>query len=123
MSEHEVLDVDFFLLIAGPGEVELGEGAIGLEGFDFRLIEVIGGAVGVAEEEPVAAFCAGYLAVFEEGAEGGDAGARADHDEGGVRVFGEAEAFVDVDEGARAGVRSEAVREVGGADAAAFAAV
>ncbi len=81
---HAVLHVDFLGLVAGEGGVEPGEEALGLHLGELFFVEEVGGFFLVAEEEPVLAGGAGDLALLEEGAEGRDAGAGADHDDGGV---------------------------------------
>ena len=53
--EHAVLNVDFFLLIAGERGVEAGEETIALERFQFVAIEEVAGRLLVAEEKPVLA--------------------------------------------------------------------
>ena len=120
--QHEVLDVEFFLLVARPGDIELRKRAVRNVAFDFFLIEIVGGAVWITEEEPVFTFGGGGLAVFKKRAEGGDAGAGTDHDDIGVAVCRQAEGVIAVDVNARFCVACDPVREEGGTDAAAFAA-
>lgn len=45
---HALLDVDFFGLVSGEGEVEAGEDAGGLECGEFVAVEEIGGRALVA---------------------------------------------------------------------------
>ena len=82
-----VLHVDFLFLIARPGEVVFVEQAVFRPALPFGLVEEILGEVLVAENQPVFATVAVGGALLHEGAEGGDAGARADHDYGRFRVF------------------------------------
>ena len=120
---HAVLDVDLFALVAGEGGVELGEEAVFFHGEELIFVEVVGEGALLAEEEPVVAFGGGGLALFEEGSEGGYAGAGADHDDGGVGVFGEAEGVVFVQEDGHGGADDAALAEVAGGDALAVSAV
>ena len=62
------------------------------------LVEKICEVVLVTEEEPILAFCADGFALFHESAEGGDAGARTNHDHGGIVIGGDLEVFVRSDE-------------------------
>ena len=118
-----LLDVDFFLLIAGEGEVEALEGAVLHPGEELVAIEEVLGCALLAEEEPHGPAAAAGLLVLEEGAEGRDAGARANHDDGHVGRGGETEEPIGVnEEGERAAGRG-ALADVGGADAGAGAAV
>jgi hypothetical protein len=109
---HTVLDVDFAGLVAGEGGVEAGEDAVFLHGQELLFVEKVHGFALFAEEEPVVAFLAGGLTLFEEGAEGSDAGAGADHDDGHGGVFGQAEVVVGVEEDGHGGAFAGAVAEV-----------
>lgn len=120
LLEHEVLDVDFFFLIARPSEVKAE--TCGGKFLEFVAVEEIRFFVRIAEEEPVAARCVGGLAFFEEGAERGNACAGADHDHVRCAVAGEAESWIVVDENTGF-MAVDAIREEGRADAAAFAPV
>jgi hypothetical protein len=94
-----VLHIDFFCLIAGPGAVQSGQGAIGEPGGKFFLVEGAGAGTDFAKEEPGFALGLGRLALLEEGAEGSDASAGTAHDDGDVFLWsGKAEAFACVDE-------------------------
>src|ERR1700733_6287206 len=108
---HAVLNVDLTGLVAGEGGVEAGENAILVHGLELVFVEEVHSFALLAEEEPVVAFLAGGLALFEEGAEGGDAGARADHDDRFGGVFGEAETVVGVEEDGHGGAFAGAVAE------------
>ena len=77
----------------------------------------------VAEEEPVAASGAECAALMQEGTEGSDAGAGADHDDGRGGIGGETEFFVGLNVDGDAGAQRCAFAEHGGADAAAIAIV
>jgi len=118
-----LLDVDFFLLIAGEGEVETLEGAVGAPGKELVTIEKVLGFALIAEEEPHGPASAAGLLVLEEGAEGRDAGAGADHDNGHIGRGGQAEELVGVDEEGELAAGRGALADVGRADALAGAAV
>ena len=120
---HPVLDVDLAGLVAGEGGVEAGEDAVLLHGQEVLFVEEVHGFALVAEEEPVVAVLAGGLALLQEGAEGGDAGAGADHDDRHVGVFRQAEDVVGVKEDGYGGAFAGAVAEVAGGYALAVAAV
>ncbi len=96
---------------------------VAAHGLELVAVEEVGGGAALAEEEPVAAGCAEGAALMQEGAEGGDAGAGADHDDGRVGLFGQAEFLVRLNVDGQALAGSGAVGEEGGADAAAFAVV
>ena len=121
--QHAVLDVDLFRLVAGEGEVEAGEHAGGLERGEFLAVEEIGGGLLVAEEEPVAALCAGGAALLEKGTERRNAGAGPDHDHGDVAAGGRAEGLVRMDEHTDRARGEAALGEEGGTDALAGATV
>ena len=99
-------------LVAGEGGVEAGEDAVFVHAGELVFVEEVDGCALFAEEEPVVAGLAGGLALFEEGAEGGDAGAGADHDDGHGGVFGQAEVVVGVEEDGHGGAFGGAVAEV-----------
>ena len=94
-----------------------------LHGLEFVAIEEIGGCAAFAEEEPVTASAAENAALVQKGAEGGDAGAWADHDDGRVGLFWETEFLVGLNVDGQAVAGRSAVREQGGADAATLAIV
>ena len=48
-----MLHIDFFLLIAREGEIQLVKISIGLQGREFVLVEEIAIALLVAEEKPI----------------------------------------------------------------------
>ena len=103
--EHAVLHVDFLRLVAGECGGELIEGAIGLVGGEFVLVEVFGLLVLLAEDEPGIAFGIGGFAVLEKRAERCDPGAGAAHDHGSFVIgLGKAEAFAGSDEAGDLGV-------------------
>src|ERR1043165_4094877 len=79
---HAVLDIDLLRLVAREGEVEAVQRAPALPVHDLVLVEEVGRALLVAEEQPVLPLGATRLAFLEEGTERRDAGARADHDRG-----------------------------------------
>src|SRR5690606_29262412 len=64
---HLVLHVDLGLAVAGPGEVEAVEETASLHREDLVTVEEVGGLVGIAEKEPVAALRPGRLALLEKG--------------------------------------------------------
>jgi len=109
---HAVLNVHLAGLVAGEGGVEAGEDAVLVHGLKLVFVEKVHRFALLAEEEPVVACLAGGLALFEKGAEGGDAGAGADHDDWFGRVFGEAEAVVGVEEDGHGGAFAGAVAKV-----------
>ena len=80
LLEHAVLDVDFLGLIAREGGGEFVEmtGFLGLGKF-IAVKKIAIGAL-VTKEEPIFPWMGVVLAMLEEGAEGGDAGAGSDHD-------------------------------------------
>jgi len=123
LLEHSILDVDLALLIAGEGEVEAGEVPVVLHGFELFAVEEVGGGAALAEEEPVATGGAKGTALVQEGAEGSDAGARPDHDDGGGGVGGEAESLVGLNVDRQGLTGGGAIGEQGGADATAVAVV
>ena len=120
---HAILDVDLAGLVAGEGSVEAGEHPVFVHGLELIFVEVVHGFALFAEEEPVIAFLTGGLAFFKEGAEGGDTGAGADHDDGHAGVFGQAEAVVGVQEDRHGRAFAGAVAEVSGGHPLAVASV
>src|SRR5438552_2659733 len=84
--EHLVLHVHLARLVAGECEVHAAEHAPHRELFQLGSIEKIRFAAVVAEEQPVTAGGARGRAFLEKGAERGDAGAGADHDDLGGEV-------------------------------------
>ena len=88
---HAVLDIGFFHAIARPSEGEPLDHAGLLPFEDVFAEEKIGGAALVTEEKPIAAAIFFQRAMLQEGAEGCDAGAGADHDDGGIGALGQAE--------------------------------
>jgi hypothetical protein len=118
-----VLNVDFTGLVAGERGVQAGEYPVFVHSLELIFVEVVHGLALFAEEEPVIAFLTGGLAFFEEGAEGGDAGAGADHDDGHRGVFGQAEVVVGVEEDGHRRAFAGAVAEMSGGHPLAVAAV
>src|SRR5207245_2031869 len=88
--QHSSLDVDFVELVAGEGEIKAVQFSFLLVIEQFVAIEKIGGAMLFAEKEPVAASGALKGALFEKSAKRGETGARADHDNVGGVIFGQA---------------------------------
>src|SRR6266849_772355 len=84
--EHLVLHIHLARLVAGEREVHAAEHALHRELFQLGSIEKIRFAAVVAEEQPVTAGGARGRAFLEKGAERGDAGAGADHDDLGGEV-------------------------------------
>src|SRR5690606_6414159 len=123
VGEHLVLHVDLFFLVAGPGEVEAMHLPLGDIVVPLFLVEIVGGVLLVAEEYPVATGGAGGDAVLHKGAEGGDAGARADHDAVLGAVLGGAEVGVGNEDRHGGVAHLHAVGEEGRADAGALDAV
>ena len=122
--EHAVLDVDFAFLVSAEGGGEFSEGAVGEEVLPFVFVEEVCGGADFAEEEPCFAAGCGGAAFFEEGAERGDAGAWAAHDDGRVVVRGgESEAFAVIDEAGDGGALADAFGEPCGGDPFAVTAV
>ena len=80
LLEHAVLDVDFLGLIAREGGGEFVEVTRFLGLGEFIAVEKIATGALVAKEEPIFPWMGVVLAMLEEGAEGGDAGAGPDHD-------------------------------------------
>ena len=115
LFEYAVLDVDFMSLIARECEVDAGENPVVVPLLPFGLIEKIFGEVGVAEEEPVVAGCVGGGAFLQEGAEGGDAGSGADHDDGRFGVLRKAEMITGFDVYGDVGAGLELAEVAGGA--------
>ena len=109
---HAVLDINFAGLIAREGGVEAGEYAIFVHCLKLVLVEVVHRLALFAEEEPVVACLTGGLTFFEEGAEGGDTGAGADHDDRHGGVFGQAEVVVGVKEDRHLGAFAGAVAQM-----------
>lgn len=83
-----VLDVDFVFALAAPCEVGAGKEAVFAPFAPFELVEEVVGQALVAEEEPVFAAVAIGGALLHKGAEGGDACACSNHDDGSVAVLG-----------------------------------
>src|SRR5665213_1896617 len=117
---HTVLDVDLFALVARERRVQAGEEAVALHPEELLLVEIVGDGALFAEEEPVVAFVAVDLAVFEERAEGSDARAGTDHDDRSVGVFGQAEGVVLVEEDGHGRANRRAFAEEARADALAL---
>src|SRR6202047_440010 len=88
---HLVLHIDFLFRIARPGEGELGERARRLEPRQLVLIEKIGGAPPMAEEEPGRALGLGGHAFLQKRPERRDACSRTYHDDRRISGGGERE--------------------------------
>ena len=85
-----MLDIQFFFLVSRKGEVELQTIICGQRSPKI-FVEEIGGAVPLAEEEPIFSRGLGVEPLLHEGAERGDAGPRADHDDVCLQILGEEE--------------------------------
>ncbi len=96
---------------------------VGVHGLEFVAVEEVGGGAALSEEEPVASGVAKGAALVQEAAEGRDAGAWADHDDGRVGMLRQAELFVWLNVDGQAVAGGDAIGEQGGADAAAVAVV
>lgn len=118
--DHEVLHIHLLFLVSGPGHGQLQFAGAG-QLVQLVFITEVGSPVRIAEEQPVAALGAGSDAFLPECPERGDAGAGAHHDDGGVPVFRKAEILVGMYEYPGRMARLEAVRHIGGANAAALA--
>lgn len=70
-----VLHIDFFFLIAGPGEIVPVQEAVFGKLPPFGLIEEVGGKMRIAENQPVFAFRIFCGTLLDESAERCDAGA------------------------------------------------
>ena len=88
---HAVLDVEFLIAVARPGERQSRQTARLAHRLEFVLVEEVVLAALVAEEQPGAAARAERLALLQEGAERRDAGARADHHDRRLRIVRQAE--------------------------------
>ena len=106
--------VDFFFLIAGPGQIDTVQHAFFHVALPFDLIEEIFGEVRVTEEQPVLTFRTVGGALLHKGAERRDAGARANHDDRGLRVRRQAEVVVVLNEHAHFALFFHAVGEEAG---------
>lgn len=85
---HPVLDVDLGALVAGEGQVEVGEDAVVAQAGEFVAVVEVGRFVLFAEEQPVGGAVAAGTPFVEEADEGGDAGTGTDHDHRGGRIGG-----------------------------------
>src|SRR6266576_5599093 len=83
--QKAMLDVDLFLLVARPRDVESGEHSTFLKSFDLSAIKKVCGRFLVAEKQPTFTSYPEFAALFEKSAERRDARARPDHDEWHVR--------------------------------------
>src|SRR5580704_16193135 len=95
----------------------------GVHGLKFVAIEKVGGGSALSEEEPVAAGGTKGATLVQEGAEGSDAGAGSDHDDGSISVFRQAKLSVRLNVDGQTIAGGGAVGEQGRADAAAVAVV
>ena len=109
-----VLDVDFVFALSAPCKVGAGEEAVFAPFAPFELVEEVVGQALVAEEEPVFAAVAIGGALLHKGAEGGDACACADHDDGGIAVLWQAEVGVGFDKDVDFAAFFEAFAQVAG---------
>ena len=107
-----VLHVHFLRLVARPRQAVAVQEAVFLPALPFGLVEEVFGEVRVAEHQPVFPRCLMGDARLHEGAEGRDAGAVANHDDGGVGVVRQAEVRVRLDEDAHHAVFRQAFAEV-----------
>src|SRR4029078_6191642 len=83
---HAVLDVDFLVAVARPGQRQTGEMARLAHGLEFFLVEEIVVAALVSEIQPVRAGRIGDKPLLQKRAERRDAGAGPDHDDRLVRI-------------------------------------
>ena len=118
---HEMLDVEFFLLVARPRDIEFRKRAVGEVALDLVLIEIVGGAVGIAKEQPIPALRGSRLAVFEKCAERRDSSAWATHDDVGIAVSRQPECAVAMHINPRLRSTVQPVREEGGTNPTAVA--
>ena len=111
-----VLNVDFLLLIAGPGQVDAAQHAFFDVALPLHLIEEIFSKVRVAEEQPVLTLCAFRRALLHKRAERRDAGTGTNHDHRRFRVRRQTEVIVMLDKNANFAVFFDAVgQETGSA--------
>ena len=80
VGQHKVLNIDLLLLIARKGEIEFREQARVDEIAKLLLVEKVGRAMLITEEEPVSAAGPGRASLFEERSKRGDSRSRTDHD-------------------------------------------
>ena len=97
--------------------------AVFLPALPFGLVKEVFGEVRVAKDQPVFPRRLAGDARLHEGAEGGDAGAVAYHDDGGLRVVRQAEVRVGLNKHARRAVFGQALAEVARSRAAVALAV
>ncbi len=106
-----VLYVDFFFLIAGPGQIDAAQYALFNVALPLHLIEEIFGEVRVAEEQPVFTWRFVSGALLHKGAERRNTGARTNHDHRGFRVGGQAEVVVVLDKDPHLALFFHAIRK------------
>ena len=78
-----MLDIDTFVLITRPSEVETRQNTLLVPGFPIFAVEVICRLVAFAEKEPGSSLCPPGAAFLDEGAKGRNACAWSDHNEVG----------------------------------------
>jgi len=83
---HAVLDVDFLVAVARPGQRQAGEMARLAHGLELFLVEEIVVTALVAEIQPVRPWCIGRETLLQKRAERRDARAGPDHDDRLVRI-------------------------------------
>jgi hypothetical protein len=86
--DHAMLHVDLEILIPRKRGIEPSQHTIALIRFEFFLVEEVAARFLRAEEEPIAAFCAGRFPFLKKRAERRDACTRAHHDHPEITVFG-----------------------------------
>ena len=118
-----VLHVDLLLALAGPGQVRAGEQTALAVLQPFGLVEKVVGETLVTEDEPVPACITLRLALLHEGAEGGDAGTSADHDDRCVAIGWQSEVRVGLDKDTHPIAFFQQVAQVAGSGAGVMLAV
>ena len=68
--------------------------AVGAHSVELIAVKVVSCSAAFSKKEPVWALCSESAALMEKTAERGDAGARSDHDDGCIGVFGKPELLV-----------------------------
>ena len=109
-----VLYVNFFFLVARPGEIDPRQHTLFDVALPLHLVEEIFRKVRVAKEQPVFTRCFVGSTLLHKGAERRDAGAWANHNHRGFRVSGQAEVIVMFDKYAEFALFFHAVREEAG---------
>src|SRR4051812_43378283 len=92
--EHAMLDINFFRLVARPGEVEPGEQPARMETDQLVTIEEISAGFLVPENEPVPALGRDRTSLVQKGAKRRNARPGSDHDDRRVAARRETERLV-----------------------------